>query len=592
MVSLNQSPFLNVLPDNKVSDIIKLMARPGDTQLTPDLAREVCERVGSKAYIAGSIAGLGSQYILALTAVNCRSGDVLAQEQVTATGKEKVLDALGRAARILRQKLGESLGSVERYDIPLADATTSSLEALKALSLGRKAKQQDPGAALQYFQEAIQLDPNFALAYHDLGGMYFLLGESERGRAAYTKAFELRSHASEREKLEITAAYYEYVTGELENAVNTRKELIANYPRLSAPYQGLGMAYASLGKFPLAIDAVRQSMQLDPENPDNYGLLACFLVGAERFDEARQVIQQAQARKMDTFLLHDALYGLAFLNSDSSAMAEQERWMTDQPPYRSIGLALHSDSEAYAGHLHTARDLTQKSVDSAVRVDSRETAAFSYENSALREAAFGNLDQAKRAAANGLKLSPTSLFGREEAALAYAMADDSPQAESLAGDLDRHYQLDTQVQSLWLPVIRGQVSLNKNKPSSAIDEMQASLPIEFGQVPFLPNGTCLFSNYIRGNAYLAAGQGKLAAAEFQKILDHGGMVWNCWTGSLARLGLARATALEAGTSKGADADTARARALSAYKDFLSLWKDADPDIPVFRQAKSEYAKLL
>jgi tetratricopeptide (TPR) repeat protein len=266
--------------------------------------------------------------------------------------------------------------------------------------------------------------------------------------------------------------------------------------------------------------------------------------------------------------------------------------MTDQPPYRSIGLALHSDSEAYAGHLHTARDLTQKSVDSAVRVDSRETAAFSYENSALREAAFGNLDQAKRAAANGLKLSPTSLFGREEAALAYAMADDSPQAESLAGDLDRHYQLDTQVQSLWLPVIRGQVSLNKNKPSSAIDEMQASLPIEFGQVPFLPNGTCLFSNYIRGNAYLAAGQGKLAAAEFQKILDHGGMVWNCWTGSLARLGLARATALEAGTSKGADADTARARALSAYKDFLSLWKDADPDIPVFRQAKSEYAKLL
>jgi serine/threonine protein kinase/Flp pilus assembly protein TadD len=592
MVSLNQSPFLNVLPENKVSDIIKLMARPVTTQLTPDLAREVCERAGGKAYIAGSIADLGSQYILGLRAVNCRSGDVLAQEQVTANGKEKVLDALGRAASILRRQLGESLGSVEKYDIPLADATTSSLEALKALSLGRKAKQQDPGAALHYFQEAIQLDPSFAMAYHDLGGMYFLLGESERGHAAYTKAFELRNHSNERERLEITAAYYEYVTGELENAVNTRKELIASYPRLSEPYVGLGMEYASLGRFDLAIDALRQSIQLDPDNPDTYGLLACFLVGAQRFDEARQVIQEAGAKKIDTFLIHDALFGLAFLAGNSAAMAEQIRWMTDQPQYRNVGLALDSDSEAYVGHLRTARDLTRRSVDAALHVGSNETGAFSHENAAIREAAFGNLEQATRDAADGLKLSPASFFARLEAALAYALAGDSAHAQSLANDLNRNYPLDTQVQSLWLPVIQGQLSLSRNKPDSAIEELQASVPIEFGQVPFLPNASCLYPIYVRGKAYLAAGQGKLAASEFQKIVDHGGLVWNCWTGSLARLGLARANALQARSSQGAEADAARARALSEYKDFLSLWKDADPDIPVFHQAKSEYAMLM
>jgi tetratricopeptide (TPR) repeat protein len=592
MVSLNQSPFLNVLPERKVSDTIKLMARPANTRLTPELASELCVRVGSKAYIAGSIARLGSEYIVELKAVTCQSGDVLAQEQVTANGKEKVLEAVGKAASVLRTRLGESLASVQKYDVPLVDATTPSLEALKSLSLGRKANAQDSAAGLQYFEKAIELDPSFAMGYHDIGRMYFSLGELDRARAYYTKAFELRDHASEREKLEITATYYENVTGELEKAVNARKEQVENFPRLSEPYEGLAIEYTLLGKYPPAIDALRQSIQLNPESPVAYGLLGDAQIAVQRFDESRQTIQQARARKIEAFLFHNALYGLAFLKADSAAMAEEERWITGQPEYENIGFSLASDTEAYAGHLSRARELTQRAVNSAIHADSKETGAVWYENAALREAAFGNSEEAKRASTSGLKLGAISSGATVEAALAYAMAGDTVQGESLANNLNKQFPLDTQVQMLWLPAIRAQIDLNRKKPALAVEDLQASTPIEFGLIPFLTNVSCLYPNYVRGEAYLAAGEGKLAVDEFQKIVDHGGMVWNCWTGSLARLGVARGNALQAKTSQGADADAARTRALSAYKDFLALWKDADPKIPVLQQAKSEYASLL
>ena len=592
MVSLNQSPFLNVLPERKVSDTIKLMARPANTRLTPELASELCVRVGSKAYIAGSIARLGSEYIVELKAVTCQSGDVLAQEQVTANGKEKVLEAVGKAASVLRTRLGESLASLQKYDVPLVDATTPSLEALKSLSLGRKANAQDSAAGLQYFEKAIELDPSFAMGYHDIGRMYFSLGELDRARAYYTKAFELRDHASEREKLEITATYYENVTGELEKAVNARKEQVENFPRLSEPYEGLAIEYTLLGKYPPAIDALRQSIQLNPESPVAYGLLGDAQIAVQRFDESRQTIQQARARKIEAFLFHNALYGLAFLKADSAAMAEEERWITGQPEYENIGFSLASDTEAYAGHLSRARELTQRAVNSAIHADSKETGAVWYENAALREAAFGNSEEAKRASTSGLKLGAISSGATVEAALAYAMAGDTVQGESLANNLNKQFPLDTQVQMLWLPAIRAQIDLNRKKPALAVEDLQASTPIEFGLIPFLTNVSCLYPNYVRGEAYLAAGEGKLAVDEFQEIVDHGGMVWNCWTGSLARLGVARGNALQAKTSQGADADAARTRALSAYKDFLALWKDADPKIPVLQQAKSEYASLL
>jgi tetratricopeptide (TPR) repeat protein/predicted Ser/Thr protein kinase len=591
-VSLNQSPFLDVLPENKVAATLKLMKRAPDTKLTPEMARELCQRAGSKAYLAGSIAGLGSEYVLGLKAMNCQSGDVLAQEQVTAATKEKVLDAVGQAAAKLRGKLGESLVSVQKFDAPLEEATTSSLEALKAYSLGGKARdQKGPAAALPHYQRAIQLDPNFAMGYIAVGYAYSSMGELERSSEYFTKAFELREHASEREKLGITAGYYANVSGELDRAVQAYQELMESYPRRGGAYNSVGLVYSELGRHEKAVEAYRQSIRLDPDGLVPYTNLTNSLLALQRFDEARQTVQQAQARKGDDLILHNALYAMAFLHSDSSVMDEQLRWFAGQPDSENFGLSLASDSEAYAGRLSKARELTKRSVESATRADSKETGAIWHENAALREAAFGNLAEAKQAAAGGLKLAPTSQAVNVEAALAYAMAGNTARAESMALELNKRFPLDTQVQSLWLPAIRAQLALNRKNPALGLDSLQAALPIELGQILFVANLSCLYPTYIRGEAYLAAGQGKAAAGEFQKILDHSGIVWNCWTGSLARVGVARANALESKTSQGADADAARTRALTAYKDFLTLWKDADPDIPILKQAKAEYAKL-
>ncbi len=582
-VALRQSPFLNVLSDDKIATTLKLMTRPPDTKLTPEVARELCQRAGSKAYLAGSIASLGSQYVLELQAVNCQTGDSLAQEQTTASAKEKVLDAVGKAASRLRGELGESLATVQRFDVPLAEATTSSLEALKAYTLGLKAHlEKGPAAALPYHQRAIQLDPNFALAYNAIGNEYSSLSEPGRASEYYTKAFALRDHASEHEKLTITAHYYQYVTGELEKAAQTFQEMIASYPRLSSAHTNLGLAYSEQGQYEKAADAYRDNIRLHPDDVAPYENLGNNLLALQRFEQARQTIRQAQARKLDSFILHNALYALAFLGADSRAAAEQQQWFADQPDAEHFGLSLASDTEAYTGHLGKARELTMRSVDSAIRADSKENAAIWQENAALREAAFGNTMEAKRAATEALNLAPASQGVEVEAALALAMAGDAARAESLAQDLNQRFQLDTQMQSLWLPAIEAQLALNRQNTAAAIDSLQKALPpIEYGQILFVINLSCLYPTYVRGEAYLTAGQGNAAAAEFQKILDHSGIVWNCWTGALARLGLARAYNLEG--------DTAKARA--AYQDFLMLWKDADPDIPVLKQVKAEYSRL-
>jgi eukaryotic-like serine/threonine-protein kinase len=592
-VSLNQSPFLNVLPENKVASTLKLMMRPRDTKLTPDVARELCERADSKAYIAGSIASLGSEYVVGLKAVNCHTGDTLAQEQATASSKEKVLDALGQTASKLRGELGESLVTVQKFDVPLQEATTSSLEALQAFSVGRKAySEKGPVAALSDYQRAIQLDPNFAMGHWAVAAGYAGLGEVGRANEDFTKAFELREHASEREKLLFSAAYYENVTGQLEKATQTYQEWIAAYPRDLTAHLDLGNAYAELAQYDKAAESYRECLRLDPLSGSSYGNLSNALLALQRFDESQQIIQMAQARKLDRFTLRNALYALAFLRGDSAGMAEQERWFSQQPALENAGLSLASDTEAYAGHLEKARELTRRSVDSAVRNDSKESGAIWYENAALREAAFGNLAPAKQAAAEGLKLISTSQAVEVEAALAFAMAGDGTRAESLAQDLNKRSPLNTQLQVLWLPAIRAQLALNRRDPNGAVQFLQSALPpLEYAQIIFVDNLSCLYPTYIRGEAYLAAGNGKQAAAEFQKIVEHSGIVWNCWTGALAHLGVARANALQARTSQGADADAARVRALAAYKNFLTLWKDAEPDIPIYRQAKSEYAKL-
>jgi eukaryotic-like serine/threonine-protein kinase len=591
-VSLNQSPFLNVLSENKVGATLKLMSRPAGTKLTPEITRELCQRAGSKAYIAGSIASLGSQYVLGLKAVNCQSGDMLAQEQTTAAAKEKVLDALGEAASKLRTELGESLATVQKFDVPLAEATTSSLEALSAYSLGLKAySEKGAAAALPYHQHAIELDPNFAIGYVDVGNDYYGMGETGRASEYYTKAFQLREHASEREKLSITANYYESVSGELDKAAQTYQESIASYPQSGGAYADLGNVYITQGQYEKAAEAYRESLRLAPDDVAVYDNLTFSLLALQRFDETRQTIQQAQMRKLDDSSLRIALYAVAFLRGDSSGMAEQQQWLAGKPE-ENFGLSLASDTEAYGGHLGKARELTKRSVYSAIRADSKETGAIWLENTALREAAVGNLTDAKQAAADGLKLVPTSQQAVEvEAALAFAMAGDGARAESLSQDLNKRFPLATQMQFFWLPVIQAQLAVNHKNPTQAISDLQAASPIELGAIPFGTNVSCLYHPYVRGEAYLAAGQGTQAAAEFQKILDHSGIVWNCWTGALAHLGVARADALQAKTSQGADADLARSRALAAYKDFLTLWKEADPDIPILKEAKAEYAKL-
>ncbi|HTY84362.1 MAG TPA: protein kinase [Silvibacterium sp.] len=589
-VSLNQSPFLNVLPDNKVADTLKLMTRPRDTRLTADIAREVCQRTASKAYIAGSVASLGSEYVLSLQTVNCQTGDSLAQEQVTASSKEKVLAALGDIASKLRERLGESLASVQKYDAPLEQATTASFEALQAYTTGIRVRhEKGAAAALPYDQRSIQLDPNFATGYEIVGGDYSDLGELGRAGEYLTKAFQLRDRASERERLMIDSAYYGNVTGELEKAAQVYRDWMASYPRDTRAPGNLGNIYAAQGEYQKAVESYRAGFL--PDHVASYTNLANSLLAQQRFEDSQQMIRQAQAHKLESFSLRSAWYALGFIQGDSAAMAQQQQWFMGRPE-ENIGLALASDTEAYAGHVAKAEELTRRSVESAISADSKESGAIWLENSALREAAFGNLTRARQEAADGLKLVPSSQGVQVEAALAFAMAGDAAQAGKLAQDLNQKYPLDTQMQSLWLPAVHAQLALDHKESASAINDLQSALPpLEYGQIAFISNMSCLYPTYIRGEAYLAAGQGASAAAEFQKILDHSGIVWNCWTGALAHLGLARADALEAKSFQGADADAARVRALAAYKDFLTLWKDADAELPIFKQAKAEFAKL-
>jgi tetratricopeptide (TPR) repeat protein/predicted Ser/Thr protein kinase len=592
-VALNESPFLNVLPENKITSTLKQMTRPPDTKLTAEVAREVCERSASNAYIAGSIANLGSQYVLELKVVSCQTGDTLAQKQVTAEGKEKVLNSVGTAAANLRGEMGESLASVKKFDVPLQEATTSSLEALKAYSLGiRTRNERGPEASLLDYQRAIQLDPNFAMGYRAIAGSYSALGQIARASEYITKAFELREHASEREKLLITAEFYSNATGELDKAAHTCEALIESYPRDADAYNRLGTIYSLQGHYDEAIEMARQCQRIAPDRLASFGNLAAYLIALNRFSEARQTIQEAHTRKLESYIVHTDLYLMSFLATDSSGMQEEQQWFASRPDVADNGSSLASDTEAYTGHLAKARGLTRQSVNEAVQADSKEDAAIWWENAALREAGFGNFSQAGEDAAAGLKVAPASQGVTVEAALAYAMTGDNVKAQSLAQDLNKRYPLHTQTQNLWLPAIQAQLSLNRKQADAAINQLHSALPpMEYASIPFVNNVSCLYHTYIRGEAYLAAGQGTAAAVEFQKILDHSGIAWNCWTGALAHLGVARANALQARASQGADADAARVRALAAYKYFLTLWKDADPDIPVYRQAKAEYTKL-
>ncbi len=510
---------------------------------------------------------------------------------MTAASKEKVLEALGEAASKLRGELGESLATVQKIRCSARTGHHVFARSLKSVqpwqqSPCRKVFPPHPCLTINAPSSLIRILPWRSGQWATTTSAPANSGEPV---STTPKRSSCANIAARREKLGITADYYQNVTGELDKAARTYQEMIESYPQ-RVGYGNLGVVLASMGQYEKAKEITREGIRLTPDRLYLYPNVANASLALQRFDEARQIIHEAQARKGDDLVLHNALYALALLGADSAAMAEQQQWYLGKPEEH-FGLALASDTEAYGGHLGKARELTNRAVDSAIRADSKENGGIWQAIAAEREAAYGNTARSRQAAANAFKLVPSSQGVEVEAALAFAMAGDSTRAKSLAQDLNKRFSLDTQIQWLWLPAIRAQLALNGKNPALALTTLQAASPIEFGQINFVANISCLYHVYIRGEAYLAAGQSNAAAAEFQKILDHSGIVWNCWTGALAHLGVARANALQSRTSEGADADAARVRALAAYKDFLTLWKDADPDVPILKQAKAEYAKL-
>jgi DNA-binding winged helix-turn-helix (wHTH) protein/Flp pilus assembly protein TadD len=578
-VQLRQSPFLELISDRRVNDTLKLMGRAAGDRLTPELAREVCVRTGSKAILAGSISGLGNQYVIGLKAVNCDTGDVLAEAQEQAADKEAVLKALDAATVSMRSRLGESHGSVQAYVTPLIEATTPSLEALKAYSLGLKTQAtQGDMAALPFFKRAAERDPNFALVYSSLTSAYGNMNELDLAAQYARKAYALRERVSERERFPIEIDYYMVATEELEKAAQICEQWQRTHPRDYEPYANLSYIFAALGNHEKALQEAREFVRLEPNDVIGYNNLGSAYTNLNQLNEAEEVGNQANARQLESEGLLLNRYELAFLKNDTAQMTQVAAAAMGQAGAEDLLLAAQADTEAWHGKLKNARELTQGAIESAERNDANETAASYQAAAALREVESGNWKQARRDVDAAMKLAPNRNV-RIFTALVLARVGDRAAAEKIAADLDKTFPLDTLVQRYWLPCIRAAVALQTKDPHRALELLKTASAIEFSQ-PAQVN-VILCPAYLRGAAYLLLHDGNVAAAEFQKFVDHRGLVGNFPWGALARLGLARAYVLQG--------DTVSARA--AYQDFLMLWKDADPDITILKQAKAEYEKL-
>jgi tetratricopeptide (TPR) repeat protein len=602
-VQLEQSPFLALVSEQRVNETLKLMGRTAGDRLTPEVTREVCQRTGSKAMLNGSIAGLGSQYVIGLKAVNCNTGDVLAEAQEQAAGKEAVLKALDAAAVSLRGKLGESLSTVQKYATPVEEATTPSLEALKAYSLGVKTEYaKGYTAALPFYKRAVDLDPNFAMAYAEMSDVYWVLNEVGRAAENARKAFELRGKVSERERFFIEGEYYFNATGELEKAAQAYELWQQTYPRDDWSYIELGDVCVFVGNWEKALEEFRESLRLEPNNAGNYLCLGLAYMAFNRLDEAEAVYKQSEERKLEGEILFENRYCLAFLKGNKTQMAQLVSAAMGKPGAEDVLLAVQADTEGWYGKLKNAHELTRRAMDSAQHNDAKESAAAYQAAAALREVEAGNREQARAEADAALKLAPNRDV-RAMAALALARAGDTAGAEKLAAELDKDFPLSTLVQRYWLPTIRAGVALDRKEPDRAIELLKAASTVELGMAANLTIFLC--PAYLRGEAYLLLHDGNRAGAEFQKFIDRRGLVINFPWGALARLGLARAYAMQAGLPVAAVSDRrkedgarraplqpdALAKARAAYQDFLTLWKDADPDVPVLKEAKAEYAKL-
>ncbi|HSY13262.1 MAG TPA: protein kinase [Verrucomicrobiae bacterium] len=575
---LENSKYLNVLPDQTVSETLKMMRRQPDEHLTKELATQVCLRNGNKALLTASIAKVGERYHLDLRAINCQTGTSLASADADADSKEKVIPALKEASNQLRQKLGESLASVEKDSTPLPQTTSVSLEATKAYAMGLKMKAaQGSEAAVPFYKRAIELDPEFAEAYAALGAAYSDLGEDTLWVENSKKAYELRDHvSSQRERFHIEGEYYDSVTGEKEKANQTYLDWVQVYPDDHRPHQNLALNYCDMGQYDKAVEEEQTVLQLQPANVNGYtGLMGDYLA-LDQIENANKIFEQARQRKLDNNALGLYRYYTAFLDSDDQTMQKQLEWAMGKPGAEDALLSAVSDTEAFHGRFEHARALTKRAVQSAKNADMAETAAGWKVNAALREAEAGNNGQAQELAAGALEMNR----GRDvevQSALALARAGQPAQAGKIVTKLDTEYPRDTIVQNYWLPTIRAAIELQNKNPNKAIELLDESIAYEIGE----GLEGHMYPTYLRGEAYLKLGRGHEAAEQFQKILDHRGVVVNFVTGALVQLQLARAAAISG--------DTASAR--KHYGDFLTLWKDADADLPVLVAAQAEHKRL-
>ena len=577
-VDLEQSPFLNILSDSKAGETLKLMGRAPSERVTGAVAAELCLRTGSKAVVAGSITTLGSQYVVALHAVACSDGENLANEHAEAASKEGVLKALDTSAAALRARLGESLVSVQKFDVPM-EATTPSLDALKAYSMGVAAgRTKGDSESVPYMKRAIELDPNFAMAYVSLGIDYSNLGQASLAADYARKAYDLRDRVSDRERFRISAFYFQYVTGEMDKAIEAYELWARSYPREMVPHANLGSLYASVGQYDKSITETETAQRLGP-TITNYSNLASDYVAVNRIKDARLTLQEAQKNHFDGLFLRSEVYALAFLAGDTAEMERQVTWALGRPGEEDQMLNTHADTQAYYGRMVKARDLARQAADSAVRADAKETAAQWLAFQAIREVEVGNAGAARQAVARALALAP----GRDVrvlSALALARAGESTQSKAILEALKKSEPSNTFLKVYWFPVIEASMAIAQRAPDRAVIALEPSLPYELGNPSPEIAGT-LHPAYLRGLAYLAEKNGPAAAAEFQKLLDHQGIVQNFLLGSLAHLQIGRAYAMSGD----------RRKAKTAYQDFFALWKDADPDIPILKEAKAEYAKL-
>ncbi len=580
IIGLEQSPAIQVLSDRKSAFVLKQMERSPDERMAGPVAIELCQRVGGKVTVQGSISSLGTAYLVGLTAFRCDDGDPIAHEQVTANRKENVINALGRATAQLRARLGESLPSIQSHNAPLELATTPSLDALNTYSRALAVQSHDGDlASIPLFEKAIELDPNFAMAYTELAAIDMNRGESGLARENAIKAYKLRERVTEFEKASIEFWYHVCVTGDLNEAAQVYEIAVENYPASPRFLNDLGLIYGSLGQYEKAVAAFRSTVHIYPIAAATYGNLATALMALNRGDEAGAVLAEADEQHLQTDYLLEVKYWYFFLRGDNEAMQRLVAQASNIPGAQSDLLEDQANSAAYHGRFDRARQLTREAANRMIQEGDRGSAAACWAEEAIWESEAGEFARAHESIAKALRLT----HSRDIVTLAaqvMARSGEYKQALLFSEKLNKEYPSHTLIQKYWLPVIRAQVALQRGKVPESVAVLSGAEPLEFA-ISGAINTSVLYPAYVRGQAYLAGKDGDRAAIEFQKIIDHRGMVLNFPLGALAYLGRARAYARMGNSSK----------AREAYLEFFGLWNGADPNILILRQARSEFAKL-